>query len=379
MQMTPTTRNTLTWAIRILAAGLFILSAVAKMFPISAFEMDLVQKGITGWELAPFLSRALIGFELFLGLAFLQPHYLRKGVVPAAIALLAAFCIYLVYSIAVTGNSGNCGCFGQLIPMSPLEALIKNIITIGLLVWLYVLLPKVNQGRFAIPFIGALAIFGLMFIITPYQAYNTLPSADEGDPNRPGLDTSFTIVTTKTPAADTFEMVTPTKEDGVTTKPEIEHSKKGDDGHKTTSPINIPNTPKPDPIAKAKPSVFAKFTDFSTGRVNLDEGDKIVALLNLDCDHCIAAAKKMAESPVRSVFPPVYALFMGEKTEVPGFNKSTGTNFPYIIIDPYTFFPMLEDAPSPPRIVYLRNGKIIGDWKGDEFDPNEVAALATSK
>ena len=33
---------------------------------------------------------------------------------------------------------GNCGCFGDLIPMTPLKALVKNIITLIIIVFIYI-------------------------------------------------------------------------------------------------------------------------------------------------------------------------------------------------------------------------------------------------
>ena len=54
------------------------------------------------------------------------------------IVLLAAFCIHLGIQMVQHGAmNGNCGCFGQLIPMTPLEAFIKNIVTIAMLIYLW--------------------------------------------------------------------------------------------------------------------------------------------------------------------------------------------------------------------------------------------------
>ena len=47
--------------------------------------------------------------------------------------LLSLFSFHLAIQ-AISGDASNCGCFGELIPMTPLEALIKNILTIGLLI-----------------------------------------------------------------------------------------------------------------------------------------------------------------------------------------------------------------------------------------------------
>ena len=46
---------------------------------------------------------------------------------------MAVFSIHLLIQVA-GGESDNCGCFGELIPMSPLQSVIKNLVAIGLLV-----------------------------------------------------------------------------------------------------------------------------------------------------------------------------------------------------------------------------------------------------
>ncbi|HOS49149.1 MAG TPA: MauE/DoxX family redox-associated membrane protein, partial [Bacteroidia bacterium] len=131
-------KKTLVWILRILIFALFVLSAVAKMFPIWAFEKQLVDLGLMSWCLAPYFSRALIALELAIGILIIQPHYLKKIVIPATIGLLVVFCAHLTLEMVKHGAmNGNCGCFGQLIPMTPLEAFIKNIITILMLIVVY--------------------------------------------------------------------------------------------------------------------------------------------------------------------------------------------------------------------------------------------------
>ena len=49
--------------------------------------------------------------------------------------MVTIFSIHL--STQIFGESENCGCFGDLIPMTPLEFLIKNIITLVILFLIY--------------------------------------------------------------------------------------------------------------------------------------------------------------------------------------------------------------------------------------------------
>ena len=59
-------KTRIAWAIRILVFVLFVVSAVAKMFPIWAFEKQLVDLNVASWCSAPYFSRLLIGVELAL-------------------------------------------------------------------------------------------------------------------------------------------------------------------------------------------------------------------------------------------------------------------------------------------------------------------------
>ncbi len=135
--MTNQTKKQVVWGIRILVSALFVLSAVAKLYPsplmgITGFEAKYLSSvGIEG-GLAKVVSRLLIGFEFTLAILLLLPYYLKKIIFPATIGLIAVFTVHLFVQV-IQGDSSNCGCFGELIPMTPLEALIKNILTLGLL------------------------------------------------------------------------------------------------------------------------------------------------------------------------------------------------------------------------------------------------------
>jgi len=135
--MTYKSKNQIIWGIRILVSALFILSALAKLHPtptlgIGAFETKYLGAVGIEYDTARILSRLLIGFEFSLAILLLLPFYLRKLIIPATIGLLSVFSIHLAVQ-AINGDASNCGCFGELIPMTPLQALIKNILTIGLL------------------------------------------------------------------------------------------------------------------------------------------------------------------------------------------------------------------------------------------------------
>ncbi len=114
----------------------FIFSAYVKLFPIEPFEYNFVEQGLSNWALAPFIARAFISLEFVIGGLLLFSFYFKTTLKIAGFLLLF-FCIYLIWQIIKEGNQGNCGCFGTAIKMTPLEAIIKNVFMLGLVLILF--------------------------------------------------------------------------------------------------------------------------------------------------------------------------------------------------------------------------------------------------
>jgi len=160
--------------IRVLVSALFLLSAVAKLYPTPMYgitkifeEGQLIPMGFSE-GLAPYFSRFIIAIEFFIAFAILQRNYLKKLVIPTSMLMIFVFSLHLAYSIFL-GDSENCGCFGELIPMSPLQALIKNIITLGVLGYLYKNTADDKNNNCSKLSIQFLSILLLMFALLPVQ------------------------------------------------------------------------------------------------------------------------------------------------------------------------------------------------------------------
>lgn len=138
---------------------------------IAAFETKYLGAiGIDG-GFAKVVSRLLIGFEISLAILLLLPYYLKKIVLPTTISLLSIFSIHLLVQV-VNGDASNCGCFGELIPMTPLEALIKNILTIGILILpLTIFKDFIDETRKINPLVvTGLSSSLLMFVLLPQSS-----------------------------------------------------------------------------------------------------------------------------------------------------------------------------------------------------------------
>lgn len=168
----------LPWAVRLLLSGFFFLSAAAKLYPspvlaITSFEMkQLLPLGFDEC-FAPFFSRYIIAAEIAIGIGLLQPHFLKSIVIPAATLMLGVFSIHLAVEIMNTGgNSGNCGCFGELIPMTPLQSIFKNIASIGLLIYLFFQVKDKEKGQNNPWILSSIFAFSSLFMfgLTPMES-----------------------------------------------------------------------------------------------------------------------------------------------------------------------------------------------------------------
>ena len=154
-----------------LLGGVFIFSAYTKLYPVEPFEYTFVDLGLSNWQLAPFIARLLIALEFLIGVLLILNILLKKITYKLGIITLIIFCIYLILELIVSGNKGNCGCFGTTIYMSPLKALLKNIAMLGIFIALYIFHEGFSFGKFSKYIVTALIItsIALPFILNPVQ------------------------------------------------------------------------------------------------------------------------------------------------------------------------------------------------------------------
>jgi len=335
-----------------------MVSGIAKLFPVWAFEKQLVDLGIASWCYAPYLARFIIAFELSIGVAILQPHFLKLLVIPATILLLVAFCVHLSIQMYLHGAmSGNCGCLGQLIPMTPLEAFIKNIITIGLLVYLYFLIRynEKRKNRFIYLLLIYLSFALAVFVCFPFCPCksNTVESEQTAIiSNVPDQPSSITDTNLSTPSVST-----------VKNNPKTDTLKKND-----VATGNIEGGPK-----RTK-SRYSQYTTFGNQKVNLDEGKKIICFFAAGCDHCRTTMKDLCSLSERINIPPVYIFFMDEETEqIPDFFKEGACSFPYTILNVPVFWDLLGMNADTPGVVLLWNGNVIKYYEGLEANKFNLA------
>jgi hypothetical protein len=334
----------LVFASRIVLSILFLLSAAAKLYPspnfaLAQFEFkQLVPMGFSE-GVAAYFSRTLIGCELALGILLLQPHFFKKLVLPMSFLILFVFSAHLTYEMFAAGNKGNCGCFGALLPMTPLQAVIKNIIAMGLVGYAFWKTDvKEDKTNFSFLMSIALGSILLIYLVGPMTSGSKTPQPTTMVEE---VEIDTTIINKD---QDTTSRVTPVGKDDT---------------------VKVPATPiEP----KAKKSGYANYF------ADIDKGRKILCFFAPGCDHCQEAAKQLTAMKKQiKDFPPIRIIFMDEETDlIPKFFEIAGAKYSYQVLDIITFMKTLTSAKDTPGVFYFWNGNLIKEYEGinaNKFNP----------
>ena len=116
--------------LQIFLAVTFLFSAYTKAVAPGFFEVLLEQQGLVPSRLyGAWATRFIISLETWLGLCLLLSLYVRF-ILRFSLVLLLIFSIHLLYLVAI-GDTGNCGCYGEMISMSPVASLGKNVVLLA--------------------------------------------------------------------------------------------------------------------------------------------------------------------------------------------------------------------------------------------------------
>lgn len=270
--------------LQLLLAITFLFSAYTKAVGPGFFEITLMDQGIApNRSIAAYLARFFIGLEFALGFLMLLPFYIKQ-LMQFTFFLLGGFTLHLIYLWSI-GDTDNCGCFGEMISMTPEQSIFKNIIMLAIALAVFKT-AETKKIKKTIPVVFSAVTIISMWIILPIPNHNEFP--------------------------------------------------------------------------------FDSFTHFETrGRVDMSSGEKLVAIFNLDCEHCQETANELGKLK-RSVenFPELYVLYFQEgSTSIEDFELITQSSFPYDLIEVNTFFDLIGD--SPPRVYNLKDGKVLEIWDTD--------------
>ncbi|MBU0765960.1 MAG: DoxX family protein [Bacteroidetes bacterium] len=153
--------------LRVLLGLVFIYSGMAKLYPAEPFELFIFDRGIFDFTLSVILVRLIIGTEIALGVVLLI-NIFTKIFIRLTVLLLIIFTGFLIYMAIFKTETENCNCFGEYFALTTVESIIKNLILIGLSIFI-ILKNKEFTFRFrriVLPVACALS-FTIPFILNP--------------------------------------------------------------------------------------------------------------------------------------------------------------------------------------------------------------------
>lgn len=346
--------------LRVFIATMFIYSGISKLDPIYGFEKQLIDMGVASWSFVPYLSRFIIAFEIFIGCALIDKAWLKKVIIPATGLMLLGFTAHLTWQGFHYGfSNGNCGCFGDKLPMTPFEAIVKNLLTMGALFFLWI---RAEQDKRKVPttiIVAFIGVFFWMFLMYPvkhyfepkedvqYESANTIAPTTETSAITIDSTLINDSISVDTISTFTAPSETDTEPAETASNPVVE----------TTDPVTSIATP-----VTSEKSKFNTFTNFNGQTVNLDQGEKLVCLFNVSCSHCKETAKDIFELKKSNPnLPDVYILFYGDEFFLDFFWDEVGGTFPYQFVDGEVFWPLLGDKDFP-WVLHQKDGITQKDW-----------------
>ncbi len=166
--------------LRIGIGGMFVIAAILKLMSIDEFEIYIYSFNVLNFLLTTFVSRIIIAGEFILGL-FLILKINYRFTWNATMIVLILFTLFLIYT-AIFRNDTNCHCFGELVELSPVESIIKNVIAMILMSidkWIK-FEPQSSKLNVQTSLLIAISTLLIVFVVSPPDViYNKIYSEEK--------------------------------------------------------------------------------------------------------------------------------------------------------------------------------------------------------
>lgn len=312
----------------ILVGITFLAAAVLKAQDINLFIGQILAYQIfvtpSALTVVAFCTLAL---ETFIGLSMVLGSPWRKAVLVLCAAMLLFFTGLIAYAWQVHGLK-DCGCFGK-VPFTPPRAIAKNIMLLFLngIAWyglIYRDAPAASARkvlRFALPALAATLLCG--FAAPQLGGSGTKGGTPAGEATAPSL------------AGET-----------------------------------APGAALPDAVFKN----YQITTEYGED-LDLGQGEYLIALLSMTCEHCMASVPQINAYMAESALPRVVALCLEpEEGSMLEFQSIAAPEFPMHSVgnDMLEWARICEGA--PPRLCYVRSGAVLASWNLDLPDYQTLIA-----
>lgn len=120
--------------LRLLIGALFITTAIMKLLTIDEFEAYIYSFNIFSFLLSTVVARLVIMAEMLLGIC-LMAKLMYKYAWWLTMLMLVGFTFFLIY-VAIFREDTNCHCFGDIVQVDPAKSIIKNVVTMILMLFI---------------------------------------------------------------------------------------------------------------------------------------------------------------------------------------------------------------------------------------------------
>ena len=144
--------------------SMFIIAAILKLMSIDEFEIYVYSFDVFNFLLTTLFSRLLITGELVIGLLLIF-KMCYKITWRATLSVQILFTLFLVY-VLVFRKDDNCHCFGELVELSPMESIVKNIVVIGGL--FLIKTTRLQDHKTTSKFVGLRKVLLITSVIIPF-------------------------------------------------------------------------------------------------------------------------------------------------------------------------------------------------------------------
>ena len=182
--------KTLKEIVRYGIGSMFIIAAILKLMSIDEFEIYVYSFDILNFLFTTLFSRLLIAGELVIGLLLIfKMCYKFTWRVTLSVQIL--FTLFLIY-VLVFRNDDNCHCFGELVELSPMESIVKNVVVIGGLFYVKTQRHRdtETQSKFVKKILLVVAVI-VPFVVTPMDSVYKMIYSSEKEISTVDLYESF--------------------------------------------------------------------------------------------------------------------------------------------------------------------------------------------
>lgn len=310
----------------------FCVSSVLKLVSVDDFELYIFSFGFAAFDLCSLAARLVIVGELILGLGLISGWW-HNFVNSVTAAILVAFSGFLIWRMAV-GDEGSCHCFGSLVEMNPVQSLVKNVV----------------------------AMIVLAFVWSrPTELFSTANGAAESTGSGRAVRLAKWTYRHRGAVAAVISVL----------------------ASLTILIINPPDCWFRWTRGESHELNEAEFRPYadSTG---VNSGRKIVCFYSVNCEHCRHCAAKMAGIIRRNGISPgsVFCFFMQDYVDMTGpvslfFNEyGEGLQLPYHWIYPLQFIPLTNG--SMPLVCLFDNGSLVKEYDRLTIDEAAISDFISS-